>query len=260
MPFNYSGDLRYYQFSSLLPYSLSQGVFTRQGGVSPDPWDSLNLGGTVGDEPSRVQENKRRLLQAMQRTPDSLFEVWQVHGANILKADRPAPFREKVPRADAVITENPQVTLLMRFADCVPIYFYDPDHKAIGMAHAGWKGTIKHIARKTVEHMKRHYRTDPTRLMVGIGPSIGPDHYHVGQDVSSRVQNAFPESYHQLIGGQHGKQTFNLWEANRQDLLQAGVKHIEVAELCTACHPQDWYTHRGENGNTGRFGALFALR
>lgn len=259
MPFNHTGKLRYYQFSSLLPYALTHGIFSRQGGVSPEPWASLNVGNTVGDEKARVQENKSRLLQTMDRSPGSLFEVWQVHEANILKADAPAPSLKTIPKADAVITDNPRVTLFMRFADCVPVYIFDPQHKAIGLAHAGWKGTIKHVARKTVEDMTCHYQSDPAQLIAGIGPSIGPDHYEVGEEVTIRVKEAYPESYHQLLVTQNGIQTFDLWQANQTDLYQAGVKEVQVAGLCTACHPQDWYTHRGEDGKTGRFGALFAL-
>jgi len=259
MPFNHEQDIRYYQFSSLLPFNLTQGIFTRQGGVSPEPWASLNVGSTVGDDQDNVRENKSRLLQSMHRAPESLFEIWQVHEANILKADAPAPSLQTPPKADAVITDNPRVTLLMRFADCVPIFIFDPVHKAIGLAHAGWKGTIKHVARKTVQEMTRNYQSDPSQLMAGIGPSIGPDHYEVGEDVITKVKEAFPGRSHQLLVDLGGKQSFDLWQANRLDLINSGVKQVEMAGLCTACHPQDWYTHRGEEGKTGRFGALFAL-
>lgn len=259
MPFVKRNNLRYFQFSLYQSEPLTQAIFTRHGGVSPAPWKSLNIGGTVGDAQERVRQNKHRLLQAVGRSPDSLFEIWQVHEARVLLADGANPDVDQVPQADAVITDLPGVTLLMRFADCVPIYLYDPEHAAIGMAHAGWKGTLMRIAGRTVQHMVDEFGTDPAAIIAGLGPSIGPDHYVIGPDVVARVTDAFPEQEASLLITEGDEVKLDLWEANRLTLAESGVDQVEVAGICTACRVQDWYSHREENGRTGRFGALFAL-
>lgn len=258
MPFNQKGKLRYYQFSIFDPYPLTQGIFTRHGGVSPHPWKTLNIGGTVGDEPARVAENKSRLLSAAREQEDDLFEIWQVHQAKVLFADEPRSPEMDIPKADAVITDNPRVTLLMRFADCVPLYLFDPINRAIGLAHAGWKGTVLHIARKTVQAMEQQFGSDPEEILAGIGPSIGPDHYRIQEDVIHKVIEAYPDDYHLFLSTEKGITTFDLWTANRNDLEQSGVEQVDIAEICTACEVEDWYSHR-EEGKTGRFGALFSL-
>lgn len=260
MPFVDRGPLRYFQFSIFDPQVLTQGIFTRHGGVSPPPWQSLNIGGTVGDEPSRVRENKYRLLDAMDCPPDSLFEVWQVHRAKVIVAGQSNPNPPQLPQADGVVTDNPDVTLLLRFADCVPIYLYDPDHHAIGLAHAGWKGTLKEIASHTVQAMVTHFGTRPGHIQAGLGPSIGPDHYEIGEDVINRVKQVFPKQQANFLKNEGDAVKLDLWDANRHSLVKSGVRSIEVSKICTACHNQDWYSHRAEKGKTGRFGALFSLR
>jgi YfiH family protein len=260
MPYKRIGDLRCYQFSHLDANQVIHGIFTRQGGVSPEPWDSLNVGATVGDDLDRVKENTQRVLQAMDCDQESLFQVWQVHQAKVWVAQKPRKGELGIPKADAVITNNPQVTLLMRFADCVPLYFFDPVQKAIGLAHAGWKGTLKKVAQKTIHTLEKEFGSHPEDIKVGIGPSIGPDHYEIQDDVLDQFQTVFPETLPRFLGEEFGTIKLNLWEANRLLLKQVGVKNIEIARVCTACHPEDWYSHRAEEERTGRFGALFRLR
>lgn len=252
------GDLLVFTFPSLRRPDLQHAVFTRRGGVSPAPWASLNLGGTVGDDRARVRENLRRALQAARRSPDSLHEVWQVHSADVVHAREPRG-QEPLARADAMITQNPQVTLLMRFADCVPILLYDPVRQAIGLAHAGWLGTVRHTASQVVRAMREAFGTRAADLLAALGPSIGPDHYVVGEDVVQAVRQAFGPQAEELLRQQNGRIHFDLWLANRRLLETEGVESIEVAGLCTACHLEDWYSHRAERGQTGRFGALLAL-
>ena len=259
MPYIKNHSIRYFQFSEFDTNQVKHGIFTRRGGVSPQPWKSLNLGGTVGDDQARVMENKKRVLEALNCESDSLFEVQQVHKARVLIAEEPQYRPGELPKADAVITNNPKVTLLMRFADCVPLLFFDPGREVVGLAHAGWKGTLQKIALKTIQSMKEVYGTKPEEVIAGIGPSIGPDHYQVRGDVIKKVKANFPNAYPQLLREGAGTVKFNLWEANRQALSETGVQRIEVAEICTACHVQDWFSHRAENGNTGRFGALITL-
>ncbi len=258
MPFHDYHGVRYYTFPSLEAH-VPHAVFTRRGGVSPAPWDSLNLGGTVGDDSQRVAENKARALAAFGRAPATLFEVWQVHGCQVIVADAPRAPHEPLRQADAILTDRPEVTLLMRFADCVPVLLYDPRHRVIGLAHAGWQGTVKGTVLAAVQQMQGHYGSRPADILAAIGPAIGPDHYEVGDDVVRAVSQAFGEQAEQFLIHHDGRTFFDLWAANRAWLERAGVRQIEVAGLCTACHSEDWYSHRAGRGRTGRFGVMIAL-
>src|SRR5512138_2357798 len=258
MPFCFHGNLRYYSFD-LFPSNVVQGVFTRQGGVSPAPWGTLNVGGTVGDEHGRVQENRRRSFEALGRELRPMFDVWQVHSADVFFDEAPRPHEAELYKADIIFTDRPGVTLYMRFADCVPILLHDPKKRVVGLAHAGWLGTVRGAAAAVVQAMAEHYGSRPEDILAAIGPSIGPDHYEVGPDVIAKVEASFDAAAAQLISQHGGKAHLDLWQANRLQLEQSGVTHIEVAGLCTACHLEDWYSHRAEKGKTGRFGALIAL-
>jgi len=258
MPFGQIGDLRFFAFESLNRPGLKHAAFTRRGGVSPSPWESLNLGGTVGDDRPRVLENRRRALEVAGRGEESLHEVWQVHSADIVHARAPRG-QQALVQADAMITSNPQVTLLMRFADCVPVFLYDPAGPAIALAHAGWLGTARRIVVQAVRAMREAFGTQPAELLAALGPSIGPDHYAVGNDVVQAIRRALGPLADELLTVREGQVYLDLWLANRRLLEDEGVGSIEVARLCTACHLDDWYSHRGEGGKTGRFGALKAL-
>jgi YfiH family protein len=258
MPFLSNGQIRYYR-SELLDSSVHHGFFSRQGGVSPAPWATLNLGGTVGDDPERVRENRGRALAALGCEPASVYDVWQVHGVDVSFADAPRPPDQPHVKADIILTDNPQVTLMMRFADCVPVLLFDPVRRVAGLAHAGWLGTVRGAVRSAVEAMHSHYGSRPADIQAVIGPSIGPDHYEVGADVIAQVQESFGDAAPGLLPVKGSRTIFDLWAANRLQLENAGVKQIETAGLCTVCHNEDWFSHRGEKGRTGRFGAIIAL-
>lgn len=258
MSFSELNGLRAYQFD-IFSGAVKQAVFTRHGGVSPAPWASLNLGGSVGDEPARVRENRHRVFNAMERSADSIHDVWLVHGTDIVYAAEPLPIAEPSPRADIIFTDNPAVTLFMRFGDCVPILFHDPVKKVIGIAHAGWMGTLKGVAGAAVTGMKSRYGSDPKNIIAGIGPSIGVDHYEVGAEVVAQFQEKYPQHAEQILQKRDGRDYFDLWASNALQLKDAGVEQIQVAEVCTACGLDDWFSHRAEKGKTGRFGALMAL-
>lgn len=256
MPFTQQNELRYFQFNSL---HSRHGIFTRHGGVSPAPWASLNVGGTIGDDSARVRQNRDQLFKAMERAPESIFDVWQVHSADVVCARAPHPEGGSYRQADIILTDRPEVTLFMRFADCVPILVHDPVKSVIGVAHAGWRGTVSGVGTATIRAMQKEYNSDPADVIACIGPSIGPDHYEVGSDVILQVMQKFGNDSEQLLQSHNGKVHFNLWKANELLLKQAGVTQIETAEICTACHTDDWFSHRAEKGKTGRFGALISL-
>jgi YfiH family protein len=250
--------LRYFQFESL---SVKHAIFTRHGGVSPEPWGSLNVGGTVGDDMARVRENRILSFHAMGCAPESIFDVWQVHSADVVCARAPRPIDESYRQADVILTDTHAVTLFMRFADCVPLLLHDLRTGVVGIAHAGWMGTLRDVASTSIKAMQKNYGSNPADIRVGIGPSIGPDHYQIGADVILQVMQKFgKDESERVLKSHNGKIHFNLWEANRMLLERAGVHQIEISGICTACHTNDWYSHRAEKGRTGRFGALVSLQ
>jgi YfiH family protein len=258
MPFQSKNGIRYYQFEQL-GQGVIHAIFTRRGGISPKPWAALNLGSTVGDDLERVLENRRLALSILERDPASIYDVWQVHGIEVAIAETSRSPETPHLRADTILTDRPGLTLFMRFADCVPIMLHDPVRKVVGIAHAGWMGTVHGTARFAVEAMQKHYGSKPNDIQAAIGPSIGPDHYEVGQEVINEVRQMFGNDASRLLSVKPSTKTFDLWAANRLILEQAGVRHVEVSGLCTACAIEDWFSHRAEKGNTGRFGAIIAL-
>jgi polyphenol oxidase len=256
MPFNQQNGLRFFQFDSL---DVRHAVFTRHGGRSPEPWASLNVGGTVGDVIERVRKNRLLAFEALDCKPDSIFDVWQVHSADAVCADAPRKMDEPYHKADIILTDKPEVTLFMRFADCVPILVHDPVKNVVGVAHAGWMGTVRNVAGATVNTMRERYGSNPSDVLACIGPSIGPDHYEVGQDVISQVGQTFGADADLMLPKHDTRVHFDLWKANQYLLERAGVHRIELAGICTACRTDDWFSHRAEKGKTGRFGALISL-
>lgn len=258
MAFHEINGLRYYKFE-IFSDSITQAVFTRRGGVSPAPWHSLNLGGSVGDDPKHVAENRIRVFNSLRRAPESIHDVWLTHSTDIVYAEGPRPLNAPSPRADIIFTDNPDVTLFMRFGDCVPILFHDPLRKVIGIAHAGWLGTLRGVVGAAVEGMRDHYGCHPQDIVAGIGPSIGVDHYEVGAEVISQFREKYPQDAGQILRSKNGSTYLDLWASNELQLKRAGVEQVQVSNVCTACHLDDWFSHRAEKGKTGRFGALMGL-
>src|SRR5262249_41366423 len=152
----------------------------RQGGLSPAPWNSLNFGGNVGDERERVLANRQRAFRAVGRDPHSMFDLWQVHSADVVVATTPVLSSPPEFKGDSLLTDQPNITLFMRFADCTPILLHDPVKGVIGIVHAGWQGTVKKIVRETIKAMQTAYQSNPADILAAIGPAIGPDHYEIG--------------------------------------------------------------------------------
>jgi len=259
MPFISDGGVQYYKFDSFDQPEVTHAIFTRQGGFSQKPWDSLNMGGLVGDESHNVEMNRVRAFGVVGKDPNSMYDVWQVHSATVVCVDHPRTPGSPHLKADAILTDKPDVTLFMRFADCVPILLYDVDKNIVGLVHSGWQGTIKKIPVAAVDTMVRYYGSRVENIRAGIGPSICADHYEVGPEVAEQVRIVFGKIGNQILRTGNSALKFDLWEANRILLAQAGITEIEISGLCTACHLDDWYSHRGEKGRTGRFGVLIGL-
>ncbi len=259
MPFHDKYGLRYYTFTGLNNAGVKHAFFTRQGGVSPAPWQSLNFGALVGDDAANVAENYRRAYEVMGLDLKGKYDAWQVHSADVVVTTKPRPPEQAHIKADIILTNEPGVSLFMRFADCVPIMLYDPVHRAVGLVHAGWPGTVKHACKAAISAMREHYSSRPEDILAGIGPSISAEHYPIGEDVINQVREAFPVKADGLLPHYNSATHFDLWAANQADLEQAGVRKIETAGICTAANVADWYSHRAEHGLTGRFGAVIVI-
>jgi polyphenol oxidase len=255
---NEHSRLIYYTFDQWV--GLKHGVFTRHGGVSAEPWNSLNLGGNVGDLPANVRCNHERMYAALAVRGDRACTVWQVHSADVIIADAPVRGRRWLAAADALITDRADIPLSMRFADCVPLLFFDNVRGVIGIAHAGWRGTVQGVGSNTVRAMQQAYGSRPVDIQVGIGPSIGVANYQVGEEVVKAVE-AYFGNIHGLIrrDPDDGSAYLDLCAANYHDLERAGVQQIEVSSICTAERVDEFFSHRKEKGRTGRFGAVISL-
>jgi polyphenol oxidase len=262
-------NLHIYQFESFNLPGVVHGIFSRHGGVSPAPYASLNMAVSTGDTRENVVANRQRAFRALGRDPDSIADLWQVHSADVVVVDSPRGEREHLGKADALVTDWPDISLFLRFADCVPILLYDPIRKATGLVHAGWKGTLLKAPAQAVRAMIAHYGCRPQDILAGIGPSIGPCHYEVGLEVVALTQRAFPGATELLIppktrptaeGAVQGRPHLDLWAANAWALQEVGVTQIEIGQICTVCHADEFFSHRAAGPQTGRFGALLGLQ
>ncbi|HIW83143.1 MAG TPA: peptidoglycan editing factor PgeF [Candidatus Dorea gallistercoris] len=242
---------------------VTHGFSTRMGGVSQGPWTSMNLSSTRGDDPAAVAENKRRMAKALGVRPEDLTYTHQTHTTNVAvvkKEDRGRRFME----TDGMVTDVPGICLVTFYADCVPLYFVDPVRKAIGLSHSGWRGTVGKIGKVTVEKMKEAFGTDPKDIVAAIGPSICQDCYEVSEDVILEFQKEFPEeSWDRLFyRKKNGKYQVNLWAANEEVLMEAGIpgEQIAVTNLCTHCNPEILFSHRAQGEKRGNLSALLALK
>lgn len=252
--------LVYYRFANLASHDeVLHGMFTRLGGVSPSPCESLNVGHLVGDDHELVEANHDLIYHALGISRSDVATAHQVHGSRVALV-RPDDRGQVIPATDALITDAPSVALMLRFADCLPVLLYDPVRRAIGLAHAGWRGTVKGIVAKTVSAMVEAYRSRPADIVAGLGPCIGPCCYQVGAEVIELVKARFNHWQGLLRPQGDGSLHFDLWEANRRQLVELSVKGIEVSQLCTACRTDDFFSHRAEEGRTGRFAVILGMR
>ncbi|MBO8142750.1 MAG: peptidoglycan editing factor PgeF [Firmicutes bacterium] len=252
-----------WQVAAWADLGIRHGFTDRRGGVSLSPYDSLNLGFHVGDDPARVRENRRRACEALGVSPGSLVVAQQVHGARVAVVTREDAGRGAeepagaVPGADALITADAGPVLAGLYADCVPVLLFDPKTPAAGLVHAGWRGTAQVIAARAVEAMREAFGTRPEDCLAAIGPSIGPCCYEVGSEVADR----FGPSARRYFMRKGGRWHLDLWQANREALEAAGLPAAAIwtAQVCTCCRSDLFFSHRGSGGRTGRMAALIGL-
>ncbi len=249
--------------------AVIHGFSTRMGGVSEGMFSSMNLSFARGDEEGRVRENFARLGRAMGLDCRNLVFSDQTHTSNVrvvTEADRGKGFvREKDYRdVDGLVTNVPGLVLAAFYADCVPLFLVDPVHRAVGLSHSGWKGTVGKIGKRTVELMKEQYGTRPEDLTAAIGPSICQDCYEVSEDVIGQFQEAFEETYWKEIFYEKpdGKYQLNLWRANELIFREAGLlpERILTTDLCTCCNAKLLFSHRASKGKRGNLGAFLMLK
>ncbi len=288
----------YLTFSGLEKTGAVKHLFsTREGGVSKGIYASMNLSYTRGDETEAVDENFRRIAACMDCEPGDMVCSDQTHTDHIrlvTATDKgkgvviPKDYRD----VDGLITKEKGIVLCTFFADCVPLFFVDPVKKAIGLSHSGWRGTVRKIGKKTVERMQEEFGTNPADIHAAIGPSICQECYEVSEDVIEKFREVFAENLweglfyparptdsHGTISErasaergtcrrsamppemQPGKYQLNLWEANRQIMLETGIPEaqIEVTDICTCCNPDFLFSHRASHGKRGNLGAFMKL-
>jgi polyphenol oxidase len=252
-------DLHYFHFEGLPENGVARhAIYSRLGGVSAAPFDSLNLSMSVPDERERVYANRRRAFGRYGRDTGTVVHAHLVHGADVARVTQ-ADNGTWVKHVDGLITDEPGCVLTMNFADCAPILLFDPRRQAIGLGHAGWRGAVVDLPGAMVRAMVEHFDSRPADLVAAVGPCIGPCCYEVGEEVIDAVRRSFVEP-EQLLRQNGGPQPhFDLPEANRCNLVAAGVTSIELSGFCTACRTDLFFSHRAENGRTGRFGVVLAL-
>ncbi len=268
MSFHRNGEVCYLTFPSFEKYPFVHHAFsTRYGGVSRNQFSSMNLGLSCGDERENVLENYRRFCAAAGFDFSTLVSAAQDHHTFIRRVGgkergigvvRPRDLES----VDGLITDEPGVTLVTHYADCVPVFLLDTKRKAIGLVHAGWRGTAAKIAAAAVGAMRRAFGTEPGNLIAGIGPSIGPCCFEVDfpvRDVFLKLTELRPAEFIREAGG--GKSRIDLWEANRRILVQAGVPEsgVAVAGICTECNAEWLFSHRATGGRRGSLAAFMAL-
>lgn len=242
---------------------VNHGFSTRFGGVSKGCYATMNISTTRGDDPAAVAENCRRMAKALGVEVEDFTYTQQTHTTNVVvvKAeDKGKRFAE----TDGMITNVPGICLVTFYADCVPLYFVDPVKKVIGLSHSGWRGTVGKIGKVTVEKMTAEYDCDPKDILAAIGPSICQNCYEVSEDVIERFKENFDEHLWQDLFYQkeNGKYQLDLWEANHQIFLEAGIKeeHIAVTNVCTHCNPEVLFSHRTTGNARGNVSAFLALK
>ncbi|HEY6100640.1 MAG TPA: peptidoglycan editing factor PgeF [Anaeromyxobacter sp.] len=252
MPFHRPGVRGVVIVESPLLAGFRHGFTTRVGGRSDAPYDSLNLGGAVGDDPARVAGNWALLER---ETRLAFARVRQVHGARAVRLEAPGP---PSAEADVVVSRTPGLAACISVADCAPVLVADPETGAVAAAHAGWRGTLARAAAEAVRALAAEVAAPPWRLLASIGPAIGPCCYEVSPDLAAR----FAAEIGPGVVRAGAAPRVDLWAANAAVLGAAGIApgRIEILRRCTSCERELFFSHRRDAGRTGRQVAFIAPR
>lgn len=231
--------------------NLFHAFSTRKGGISGGNFSTLNLGYSTSDETSNVEENRSRFFQATGIPPDQTVMALQVHGTNVAVVDSPGIIEE----CDGLLTRQSSLYLIIGVADCHTIYLTDKDRSFVGALHSGWRGTAGNILQVAVEKSRSAFGSNSSDLEVGISPAIGGCCYEIGNEVAEQ----FPASF---IEERDGSSYLSLDKAIAAQAREIGVseENIYLAERCTSCEHEYWFSYRRDNGNTGRMWGVIGLR
>ncbi len=266
-PFSSASKTVLVWFTADVLNQIPHGFSTRIGGVSPAPWDSLNLRPNQGDGPEALRENYRRFFAVLGLDEHRTVLSQQTHTANIRRvtaADagkgvvRPRDYTD----VDALITNEAALPLTVFSADCGTVLLYDPVRQAVGAAHAGWRGCAAGIVEKTVQAMEDAYGSRPADLLAALGPCIGRCCFETDGDVPAAMRDALGADAEPHMERRGAKFHVDLAGLNRQWLLRAGLapEHIEVSGVCTACRPDLFWSHRKMGDQRGVQAAVIALK
>ena len=275
-----SDGVAYFTFPMLEQTGIVRHAFsTRLGGASKGYFGTMNFSLTRGDDRNDVLENYRRMARILGVDVSKMVLSHQTHTTNIrliTEADAGKGIWQErdYENIDGLITNVPGLTLVTFFADCVPLYFVDPVHHAIGLSHSGWKGTVHRMGQKTIEAMGEAFGTKPADLRVCIGPSICRDCYEISEDVADAFMKEFGSEIVQdisdypwngtsiLMNKGNGKYQLDLWGANQRVLLDAGIlpEHLAITNVCTKCNPDLLYSHRVMGDRRGNLAAFLSLK
>lgn len=264
------GEVLYLSYPLLKKTGIvNHGFSTRIGGVSEGIFSSMNLSFSRGDDEACVRENFKRMAETIGVEPNSLVFAAQTHTTNVRKVTAedkgkgivyPLDYQD----VDGLITNESGICLTTFYADCVPLFFIDPVHRAIGLSHSGWRGTVGKMGQETLRRMKEEYGTDAKDVIAAVGPSICQDCYEVSEDVIEKFKEAFDEIYwgELFYQKENNKYQLNLWKANEIILLEAGVpkENIAVTNVCTNCNSDVLFSHRATKGERGSLAAFMALK
>ena len=264
------GTIPFLRYPALDRTGIVKHLFTtRLGGVSKGIWESLNVSWTRGDDPEAVRENFHRVASALQITPDDMVCTQQTHTTNVRTVHacdkgkgvtRPLDYKD----VDGLITNERGICLAAFFADCVPLFFVDPVHRAIGLSHSGWRGSAAQMGEVTLSRMNEEFQTRPEDTIAVIGPSICRDCYEVSEDVIKIYRSSYEERYWPELydDKKNGKYQLDLWKACEITLLHAGIRkeNLSVTSLCTCCNGDLLFSHRASKGKRGNLGAFLCLK
>lgn len=258
-----------YRFSNLLNFDkIDHFISNRKGGFSKSPYESLNIGFNTADDEEIVLQNRTLLGESIDIPMFRFTIADQTHSGNVtivtedMKGRGSHERADSIPDSDGLVTNVPGICLMTMMADCVPVLFYDPVKRVIGISHAGWRGIIRKVAKNTVARMIKEFGSKPADIIVGIGPSIGPCCYEIGEDVEIAVKEAFDKTNQLLLKkGKKDKKHLDLWKANIDQLTCVGIlkENIENSGICTSCSEDIYFSSRMGIGITGRFAAGIML-
>lgn len=244
----------YLTFPKLEKRGVVHGFSTRFGGVSEGIFASMNLSYQRGDQKEAVDENYRRIGKVIGFEPEQLVFSNQVHDTKI-KIVTKEDCQKVMTGMDGLMTDEEGICLVTLYADCVPLFFYDPVKKVVAISHSGWKGTRHRMGKVTIEKMKEVYGSRAEDIIVAIGPSICQACYEISEDVAMEFKEEFPAQWYHafMIEKGNGKYQLDLWKVNELILLEAGIQkeHLDVTDVCTCCNPDLLFSHRASKGKRG---------